>query len=45
MTDINKDFDVKISNKPFNTNMYTNLAYFGNLLFNSTISLEEAKKQ
>ena len=45
MTDTEKVFGVKISGKNFNINKYSNLSYFGNLLFNKTISLEEAKEQ
>ena len=45
MINTDKVFDVKISGKPFNIHKYSNLAYFGNLLFNGTMSLKEAKEQ
>ena len=45
ITDEEKVFNVKISDKPFNINKYTNLAYFGNLSFNGTTSIEKAEEQ
>ena len=42
ITDKDKVFSVKINNK---IDKYTNLAYFGNLLFKDIISLEKAKEQ
>ena len=45
MIDAEKVFYVKISGKPFNINKFTNLAYFGNLLFKDIISLEKAEEE
>ena len=38
ITDEDKVFSVKINNKIFKIDKYTNLAYFGNLLFQDLIS-------
>ena len=45
IADLEKVFDVKIFGEPFVITKYSSLAYFENLLFNKTISLEEAKDQ
>ena len=42
ITNEDKVFSVKINNKPFKIDRYTNLAYFGNLLFNGTIDLKKS---
>ena len=42
ITNEDKSFSVKINNKPFQIDRYTNLAYFGNLLFKGVIYLKKA---
>ena len=44
ITDENKVFSVKINNKTFKIDRYTNLAYFGNLLFKGIIDLKKARE-
>ena len=43
--DEGKVFGVKINNKPFKIDRYTNLAYFGNVSFKELINLKKAKEQ
>ena len=45
MTDEEKVFSVKINNEWFRIDKYTNLTYFGNLLFKDIISLEKVIEQ
>ena len=45
ITNEDKVFSVVTNKEPFKIDKYTNLAYFGNLLFNGVISLETAREQ
>ena len=45
ITDEDKIFSIKINEKPFKIDKYTNLAYFGKLLFKGIIPLERVKEQ
>ena len=45
ITNEDKVFSVKINNKTFKIDRYTNLAYFGNLLFKGTINLKSIGDQ
>ena len=42
ITDEDKVFSFKINNNPYKIDRYTNLAYFGNMLFKGTIDLKRA---
>ena len=45
ITNEDKVFSVKINKEPSKIDKYTNLAYFGNLLFKGIIPLKEAQEQ
>ena len=45
ITNEDKVFSVKINKEKFKIDKYTNLAYFGNLLFQNIISIEKAKEE
>ena len=45
ITNEEKVFSVKINNKTFKIDRYTNLVYFGNLLFKGTINLKSIGDQ
>ena len=45
ITNDDEVFSIEINKKPFKIDKYTNLAYFGNLLFKNIITLKKAKEQ